>query len=250
MPSFQVDETKYCLPTQPLRCHQKTNVTAEGPMPSHEPSSPPIPVVEGYPSNLSQRRQKAVAILLILANFVPMISFGAGMGGGLHIASSLGVTELSQASWIAASYPLTAGAFILMSGRVGSIYGHARVLLLGAAWWIIWSLISGFCDNFIAFNIARGMSGVGGAMVVPNAVAIIGTTFPPGSMRNRCLGLFGAGAPVGGWAGMFLLLLDSSLIGQEHLFEGVIILGGFKQSLDKKLLTLKFCRGIDGWTFG
>jgi MFS family permease len=142
-----------------------------------------------------------------------MISFGAGMGGGLHIASSLGVTEPSQASWIAASYPLTAGAFILMSGRLGSIYGHGHVLLLGASWWIVWSLINGFCSNFIAFNIARGMSGVGGAMVVPNAVAIIGTTFPPGRIRNRCLGLFGAGAPVGGWAGALMAgLLAETLV--------------------------------------
>ena len=158
-------------------------------------------MTDDSPSAIPQSRQTAVAVLLILANFVPMLSFGAGMGGGLHIASTLGVTEPSQASWIAASYPLTAGAFVLMSGRLGSIYGHARVLLLGAAWWIVWTLINAFCDNFIAFNFARAISGMGGAMVVPNAVAIVGTTFPLGRMRNRCLGSFGAGAPVGGWAG-------------------------------------------------
>ena len=78
------------------------------------------------------------------------------MGGGLHIASSLGVTESSQASWIAASYPLTGGAFMLMSGRLGSIYEHARIILLGASWWVLWSFINGFCTNFMAFNIARG----------------------------------------------------------------------------------------------
>ena len=86
-----------------------------------------------------------------------------------------------------------------MTGRLGSIYGHKNILLGGAAWWIVWSFINAFCNNFIAFNIARALSGIGAAMIVPNAIAIIGTTLPPGKMRNLSLGFFGAGAPVGGW---------------------------------------------------
>lgn len=54
------------------------------------------------------------------------------------------------------------------------------------------------------FNIMRGLSGIGSALIVPNAVAIVGTTLPPGPMRNRCLGLFGAGAPIGGWFGALM----------------------------------------------
>lgn len=56
-------------------------------------------------------------------------------------------------------------------------------------------------------------------MVVPNAVAIIGTTFPPGKMRNRCLGLFGAGAPVGGWFGALMAgVLAEKVEGFKWLF--------------------------------
>ena len=91
-----------------------------------------------------------------------------------------------------------------MSGRLGAVYGHKPTLLLGAVWWVLWTMINGFCNNFIAFNVARGMSGIGGALVVPNAVAIIGITFPPGRMRNRIIGFFGAAAPVGGWLGSML----------------------------------------------
>lgn len=211
---YALDEKEYGLPTAPLPSHPASIATPE----EDPPSAFPAPTADDYSQTLSSSRKNALAILLILANFVPMISFGAGMGGGLHIASSLGVTEPSQASWIAASYPLTAGAFVLMSGRLGSIYGHGRILLLGAIWWVLWSLVNGFCKNFIAFNVARGISGVGGAMVVPNAVAIIGTTFPPGQMRNRCLGLFGAGAPVGGWAGALIAGLLAERLPFRWLF--------------------------------
>ena len=195
---YLANNVAYALPQVPAKSHLKGAVSLE------VPSVLPVPTKDEYPVSLSQSRKTALAVLLVLANFVPMITFGAGMGGGLHISASLGVNEPSQASWIAASYPLTAGAFILMSGRLGAVFGHARILLLGAFWWTVWTLINGFCTDFTVFNVIRGLSGIGGAMVVPNAVAVIGTTFPPGTMRNRCLGLFGAGAPVGGWFGVLM----------------------------------------------
>lgn len=49
------------------------------------------------------------------------------------------------------------------------------------------------------------MSGIGAAFVMPNVVAVIGITFPPGKMKNLCLGAFGFGAPVGGTVGVFLI---------------------------------------------
>jgi MFS family permease len=103
---------------------------------------------------------------------------------------------------------MTQGAFVLVSGRIGAVYGHKNVLFTGGAWWIIWSLINGFCTgSIIPFAIARAMSGIGAAFVMPNAVAIIGITFPPGRMRNLSLGFFGFGAPVGGTLGCVIIAL-------------------------------------------
>lgn len=113
---------------------------------------------------------------------------------------------------------LTSGAFVLMTGRLGSIYGHKNVLLAGAAWWIVWSFINAFCNHFVAFNVARALSGIGAAMIVPNAVAVIGTTLPPGKMRNLSLGFFGAGAPVGGWLGALFAGLLAELTPWKCLF--------------------------------
>ena len=113
---------------------------------------------------------------------------------------------------------LTSGAFVLMSGRLGSIYGHKNILLGGAAWWVLWSFINAFCNNFIAFNVVRALSGIGAAMIVPNAIAVIGTTLPPGKMRNLSLGFFGAGAPVGGWLGTLFAGLLAELTPWKWLF--------------------------------
>ena len=203
------------VPTAPSVCHTTGIQAAE-----MKTCPPPFPSLktEDYVRAEPRGREHLLATLLVFANFTPMIAFGAGMGGSLHIASALGINKTSEASWIAASYSLTAGAFVLMSGRLGSVYGHGRILLLGASCWVVWSLINAFCNNFIAFNVARGMAGAGGALVVPNAVAIIGMTFPPGAARNRYLGLFGAGAPMGGWSGALLAGLLAEKVPFKWLF--------------------------------
>ena len=129
------------------------------------------------------------------------------------------VSSLQEyAEFTTAPTRLTSGAFVIMTGRLGSIYGHKKVLLGGAAWWVIWSFINAFCTNFVVFNVARALSGIGAAMIVPNAIAMIGTTLPPGKMRNLSLGFFGAGAPVGGWLGALFAGLLAELTPWKWLF--------------------------------
>ncbi|THC99496.1 hypothetical protein EYZ11_001045 [Aspergillus tanneri] len=92
-----------------------------------------------------------------------------------------------------------------MSGRVGDVYGHRNLLLGGGIWLALCTLICAFCDNFFAFVCMRALSGVGGAAIMPNAVAMIASTNPPGRARNLSLGLFGASAPLGGYIGALFL---------------------------------------------
>ncbi|CAD6588673.1 MAG: hypothetical protein ASARMPREDX12_003407 [Alectoria sarmentosa] len=216
----------YSIPKPPSPCHLPSIRAKNGETGVEAPKSPPPEYrKQEQDSSIGQACKRAIAVLIVLTNLVPMISFGLGIGGGLIIGKSLGVDGPSQAAWIPASYSLTSGAFVLMTGRLGSIYGHKNVLLSGAAWWIVWSFINAFCDNFIAFNVARALSGIGAAMIVPNAIAIIGTTLPPGKMRNLSLGFFGAGAPVGGWLGALFAGLLAELTPWKWLFVFMAILG-------------------------
>lgn len=100
---------------------------------------------------------------------------------------------------------LTQGTFVLMSGRMGAVYGHKNMLLAGGAWLTVCTLACGFSDNFIAFATLRALSGIGGAFIMPNAVAMLAITNPPGRTRNLSLGFFSASAPLGGYIGAILL---------------------------------------------
>ena len=138
----------------------------------------------------------------------------AGVAQGLlpltYIGATFGVTELAILSWSAAGYSLSVGTFILCAGRLGDIYGHKRIYLLGFAWFILWSILTGLSHytDFIFYSICRGFQGIGPAFLLPNAMAIIGRSYPPGTRQTMIFALFGACAPSGfGFGALFSALL-------------------------------------------
>ncbi|KAJ5956783.1 Major facilitator superfamily domain general substrate transporter [Penicillium viridicatum] len=118
----------------------------------------------------------------------------------LHIiGDSFHVTNPGQLSWYAAAYSLTVGTFILIAGRLGDLYGHRLMFIGGFAWFGLWSLLGGFSvwSNQIFFDICRAFQGIGPAFLLPNALAILGRTYPPGPRKDMVFSIFGATAPGG-----------------------------------------------------
>ncbi|PYI04798.1 efflux pump antibiotic resistance protein [Aspergillus sclerotiicarbonarius CBS 121057] len=162
-------------------------------------------VFERAPSvQITQSRRLAITVLLLLANLVQMTVSFSGMAGGTRLGESLGA-KATSATWVGASYGLTQGTFVLVSGRLGDVFGHRELLLVGGAWLSLCTLVSAFCNNFVAFVAMRALAGLGGALIMPNAVAMITSTNPPGRVRNLSLGFFAASAPTGGYFGALFL---------------------------------------------
>lgn len=93
------------------------------------------------------------------------------------------------------------------------MYGHKNIFLLGWLWFALFSFMAGFGHSWgpIAFSIARGFQGIGPALLVPNAMALIGRTFPMGNRRNIVFSIFGACGPTGFLTGAAM----SSLFAQK-----------------------------------
>lgn len=96
---------------------------------------------------------------------------------------------------------LTQSAFVLISGRLGAIYGHQNLMLLGGAIIILFSIANAFCPTYDSFVAVRALTGIGGGVLMPNAVATLTIMVPPGSARNITLAIFAASPPVGAWIG-------------------------------------------------
>ena len=84
-------------------------------------------------------------------------------------------------------------------GRLGDVFGHKKIFIFGWLWLSFSSFLVGFASSWgpIAFNIARGLQGIGPALLVPNAMGLIGHTYPVGDKRAVVLSIFASCGPSG-----------------------------------------------------
>ncbi|GFF95378.1 hypothetical protein CNMCM8927_008448 [Aspergillus lentulus] len=111
-----------------------------------------------------------------------------------------GPSEATQMTWHVGGYSLTVGTFILIAGKLGDLYGSKRILIVGWVWFGVWSVIGGcsaFTHSPVFFDTARALQGIGPALLLPNALAIAGRTYPPGKKKNMIFSAFAVAAPLG-----------------------------------------------------
>jgi Major Facilitator Superfamily len=99
---------------------------------------------------------------------------------------------------------LESAALAAERGRLADRLGRRRLFVAGIALFSGASLICGLSQSEGMLLVARGLQGLGGAMVSPAALSIIRTTFAEGTERNRALAVWGAIAGAGGAVGLLL----------------------------------------------
>lgn len=145
-------------------------------------------------------------LFITLVCMVQFMTQGA-LGNCLNVLHIIGdtfdISNPGELAWLIAGYSLTVGTFILVFGRFGDIFGYKRMLIIGFTWFAIWSVAAGaaFHSNKVAFIFARVMQGIGPAILMPNGLAILGATYPPGRRKAMVFSLFGACAPGGSVVG-------------------------------------------------
>src|SRR5580765_9026398 len=152
-----------------------------------------------------QVRANAGAVLAVVAVAQFMVVLDATVVNVAlpTIKNSLGFSEQSL-SWVLNAYTLMFGGFLLLGGRLADGLGRRRLFMAGIALFSGASLICGVSQSEGMLLVARGLQGLGGAMVSPAALSIILTTFAEGHERNRALAVWGAIAGAGGAIGLLL----------------------------------------------
>ncbi len=112
--------------------------------------------------------------------------------------------------WIVSSYLLTLSALLLLGGALGDRLGRRRIFLLGVLWFAVASLLCAVAPSLPLLILARGLQGVGGALLTPGSLAIIQSTFRP-TDRARAIGAWSALTSIGIAIGPLLggLLIDT-----------------------------------------
>ncbi len=128
----------------------------------------------------------------------------------VNVALPVLQTELratvADAQWVVEAYALFLAALILVGGSLGDHFGRRRIYAAGIALFTLASLACGFAPNITFLIIARAVQGIGGALLVPGSLAIIGAFFNS-EQRGRAIGTWSGftaitsalGPVLGGW---------------------------------------------------
>ncbi|MEJ2856049.1 MULTISPECIES: MFS transporter [unclassified Saccharothrix] len=112
--------------------------------------------------------------------------------------ASLGTLE-----WTINAYSLVFAVLLPTGAALGDRYGRKRVLIVGMAVFAVSSAACALAPGVGVLVAARAVQGVGAALMLPLAITIVSTAFPPGS-RGKALGLFSGITGIATFAGPFV----------------------------------------------
>jgi EmrB/QacA subfamily drug resistance transporter len=106
----------------------------------------------------------------------------------------------AELQWVVEGYALFLAALVLVGGSLGDVLGRKRMFVLGV---ILFAIASGACaiaPTITLLIVARCIQGVGGALAVPESLALISATFT-GDERGKAIGTWSGFASITGAAG-------------------------------------------------
>lgn len=106
--------------------------------------------------------------------------------------------------WVVNAYMLTFGGFLLLGGRLGDLFGHRRLFLLGIVLFTAASLACGLANSQALLVVARAVQGLGGAVVSAVALSLIMNLFTEPADRAKAMGVYGFVCAGGGSIGVLL----------------------------------------------
>jgi EmrB/QacA subfamily drug resistance transporter len=144
-----------------------------------------------------------VLVLVCLAQFMVVLDATIVNVALPSIQTDLDMSE-SSLQWIVNAYTLLFGGFLLLGGRAGDLIGRKRVFLAGVVLFTTASLLCALAPDETWLIVARGLQGLGAALVSPAALSIVTSTFAEGAERAKALGVWAAIAVGGGAVGLLL----------------------------------------------
>jgi EmrB/QacA subfamily drug resistance transporter len=105
-----------------------------------------------------------------------------------------------QVQWVLNGSLLPLAGLLVLGGRLGDMFGRRRIFIIGTVVFAGASALGGLAPVFAVLLACRILQGAGGALMLPNTVAIVSAAFPD-KERGRALGLMGGAAAVAGALG-------------------------------------------------
>ena len=99
--------------------------------------------------------------------------------------------SFSDLQWVVDAYALALATFVLTAGSLADQFGRKRLFLIGIVLFTLASAACGLSNDPLFLIIARGVQGIGGAIMFATALALISQEFH-GRERGTAFGVWGA----------------------------------------------------------
>ena len=93
----------------------------------------------------------------------------------------------SEVQWVVEAYALLLSALLLVGGSMGDRFGRRRIYAWGISLFTVASIACGLAPSVSWLIVGRAVQGIGGALLVPGALALISASFGP-EERGRAIG--------------------------------------------------------------
>src|SRR5688572_27175717 len=141
------------------------------------------------------------------------------------IREDLNFSETSLV-WVVNAYMLTFGGFLLLGGRLGDLFGHRRMFLMGLILFTVASVGCGVATTQGVLIAARAIQGLGGAVVTAVALSLIMSLFTEAGDRAKAMGIYGFVCSAGGSVGVLLGGFLTTTLNWHWIFLVNVPIGG------------------------
>src|SRR5581483_9055509 len=169
------------------------------------PPRDPPPILAASAAHRSAARGPWVLAATILGSGMAFID-GTVVNVALPALQSALDATIAQVQWVVEAYALSLAALLLTGGALGDRSGRRKIFVIGVAVCSLASVWCGLSPSMMHLIAARGLQGIGAALLVPNSLALISGSFPP-KERGRAIGTWSGftsitaaiGPVLGGW---------------------------------------------------
>jgi MFS family permease len=136
-------------------------------------------------------REQSLLRLAPLALGTLVVPFDSALNVAFPAVTAAFALPLPAIQWLIIAYVLTYGSLMLAVGRIGDIWGHARVFRLGLITSAVALLLCALAPSYPLLLAARVLQGISAALVI-GCGAALATSLYPEAMRARALGAYAA----------------------------------------------------------
>ncbi|MFE7710302.1 MFS transporter [Streptomyces sp. NPDC057486] len=154
-------------------------------------------------STVNPRRWWALVVLAAAQFMVIMDTSIIGVALP-EMQKDLGFSQ-GELQWVFNAYVIAFGGLLLLGGRLSDLIGARRIFSAGWVVLIAGSIVAAAAQTAWVEVVGRAVQGVGGALIAPSAMTLLMMLFAHDPKElGKAMALYGAAAPAGGTAGVFL----------------------------------------------